>query len=514
MTRLVDLSMPVHRGHAHVPARPAARRCSCTRAGRSSPSGSAPRSTGRLAHCELPRHPERPCRHALRRGQAPRGPDAPGVEGIPLEYCFSDGVVLDFTDKRVGLADHSRRDRRRRSSGSATRSRSVTSSSSTRAPARTTPRSGTAPTTAGMTAEATRHLISQGVRMMGIDAITFDPPVWAMFEEKHFWEAHRVMMDEDYWHLENLMNLDSASAPRLQALRASRSSGWGRRPRRCVRSRSSMTEMACRLVWFDDAACADVPRRRGQGGKPRRDDGRGAARPARASSIRAGMLERRVDAGPAAAARATAGSRATRRRSSARRSRPGGEIAAAYERLGGPRRGALVGLRRGLRGGELRRPAGDVPERRGGRRGLRPRRRVLGVVLQRASALLPRRTRARSTISGWRWSCSGWSTPTRPACCSPSTRCSGAATGCSIEAVYGLGEQVVSGEVTPDHYVTDRPGRRQALERSRTAACSTTAELRDLAELGTHARGALRRRLRTSSGRSRRASSTCSSRGR
>jgi kynurenine formamidase len=59
-----------------------------------------------------------------------------------------------------------------------------------------------------MTAEATRHLIAKGVRMMGIDAITFDPPVWAMFERKQFWEAHRVMLDEDYWHLENLMNLD------------------------------------------------------------------------------------------------------------------------------------------------------------------------------------------------------------------------------------------------------------------------------------------------------------------
>ena len=58
-----------------------------------------------------------------------------------------------------------------------------------------------------MTAEATRWLISQGVRMMGCDAITFDPPVWAMFERKQFWEAHRVMWDEEYWHLENLMNL-------------------------------------------------------------------------------------------------------------------------------------------------------------------------------------------------------------------------------------------------------------------------------------------------------------------
>ena len=59
-----------------------------------------------------------------------------------------------------------------------------------------------------MTAEATRHLIAKGVRMMGCDAITFDPPVWAMFEQKHFWEAHLVMNEDDYWHLENLMNLD------------------------------------------------------------------------------------------------------------------------------------------------------------------------------------------------------------------------------------------------------------------------------------------------------------------
>src|SRR6266566_4243434 len=60
----------------------------------------------------------------------------------------------------------------------------------------------------GMTAEATRYLISKGVRLMGTDAVTFDPPVWAMFEQKHFWEAHLVMKDEDYWHIENLTNLD------------------------------------------------------------------------------------------------------------------------------------------------------------------------------------------------------------------------------------------------------------------------------------------------------------------
>ena len=65
----------------------------------------------------------------------------------------------------------------------------------------------------GMTAEAMRWLIARGVRMMGIDAITFDPPVWAMFERKQFWEAHRVMWDEEYWHLENLMNLELIGRP-------------------------------------------------------------------------------------------------------------------------------------------------------------------------------------------------------------------------------------------------------------------------------------------------------------
>src|SRR4029078_3170078 len=64
----------------------------------------------------------------------------------------------------------------------------------------------------GMTAAGTRHLISKGGRMMGCDAITFAPPVWAMFEQKHFWEAHLVMNEDDYWHLENLRNLDQLPA--------------------------------------------------------------------------------------------------------------------------------------------------------------------------------------------------------------------------------------------------------------------------------------------------------------
>lgn len=52
-----------------------------------------------------------------------------------------------------------------------------------------------------------------------------------------------------------------------------------------------------------------------------------------------------------------------------------------------------------------------------------------------------------------------------------------------IEAVYGLGEQVVSGAVTPDHYVVDRSGvvKRQVLAHG---GVLTEDELRRLVELG------------------------------
>jgi pyruvate, water dikinase len=54
-----------------------------------------------------------------------------------------------------------------------------------------------------------------------------------------------------------------------------------------------------------------------------------------------------------------------------------------------------------------------------------------------------------------------------------------------VEAAFGLGEQVVSGEVTPDHYVLDRHG---AIKRSRVVAeqVLTDVECQRLAQLGRH----------------------------
>ena len=46
-------------------------------------------------------------------------PDAPRAEGIPIEYCYGDGVVLDLTHKARGRRDHSSRISKRPSESSA-----------------------------------------------------------------------------------------------------------------------------------------------------------------------------------------------------------------------------------------------------------------------------------------------------------------------------------------------------------------------------------------------------------
>ena len=134
-------------------------------------------------------------------------PDAAGPEGIPLEYCYSDCVVLDFRWKQKGeriFPDEIDAELDR--IGYALKVRDIVLIHTGAGAYNTEERYRT--DHPGMTAEATRHLIAHGVRMMGCDAITFDPPVWAMFEGRHFWEAHLVMNEEEYYHLENLQNLD------------------------------------------------------------------------------------------------------------------------------------------------------------------------------------------------------------------------------------------------------------------------------------------------------------------
>jgi kynurenine formamidase len=102
VTRLVDLSMPVHRDMLTFPRVPPptlllyeswaefAERIGAAQYGATSLTASylVIQNDHVGSHCDAVKHI--------------RGPDAPGVEGIPLEYCFSDGVVLDFREKEYG----------------------------------------------------------------------------------------------------------------------------------------------------------------------------------------------------------------------------------------------------------------------------------------------------------------------------------------------------------------------------------------------------------------------------
>ena len=68
----------------------------------------------------------------------------------------------------------------------------------------------------GMSAEATSWLIDKGIKVMGIDSWGWDLPLPYMLQKAKetnnselFWEAHLVGQDKEYWHMEQLVNLDA-----------------------------------------------------------------------------------------------------------------------------------------------------------------------------------------------------------------------------------------------------------------------------------------------------------------
>jgi kynurenine formamidase len=133
--------------------------------------------------------------------------DAPGPEGIPLEYCYGDGVCLDFRHlpKGAGIKTSDVKEALSKINYTVKPLDIVLIHTGA---GKLQDCESYVTDQCGMTAEATHWMLDQGVKVMGIDAITFDPPVWAMFERKQFWEAHRVMLEREYYHLENMTNLE------------------------------------------------------------------------------------------------------------------------------------------------------------------------------------------------------------------------------------------------------------------------------------------------------------------
>ncbi len=135
------------------------------------------------------------------------------IDEVPLEWCFGDGIVINMSHKadfdaitsqdiidflteqqleiRPGMIVLIRTDRDQHMG------------------TKDFFRKGT-----GMNAEATRWLIDQGVKVMGIDQWGWDLPLpWMIRQAKAtdnrelFWEAHLVGRDREYCHMEQLTNL-------------------------------------------------------------------------------------------------------------------------------------------------------------------------------------------------------------------------------------------------------------------------------------------------------------------
>ena len=134
--------------------------------------------------------------------------DAPGPEGIPLEYCFGDGVVPRLSPPAQGRGNHRATMCRRRWMKIDYKLKPLDIVLMHTGAGKIQHTEAYLTDHVGMTAEPTHWLLDQGIKMMGIDAMTFDPPVWAMFERKQFWEAHRVMLEREYYHLENMAHFD------------------------------------------------------------------------------------------------------------------------------------------------------------------------------------------------------------------------------------------------------------------------------------------------------------------
>ena len=206
MRRIVDLSMPVHNDMVTFPRVPSPALCVYeSHTEFAERIGAAEHGVDSLTASYLVVVNDHVGTHLDARKHIV--PDAGGPDTIPLEYCISDGVILDFTHLQPGdIISAEDVEAALAKIGYEVKERDIVLIHTGAGAFNHEERYRT--DHPGMSAEATRWLIERGVRLMGCDAITFDPPVWAMFEKRKFWEAHRVMWDEEYWHLENLTNLD------------------------------------------------------------------------------------------------------------------------------------------------------------------------------------------------------------------------------------------------------------------------------------------------------------------
>ena len=136
------------------------------------------------------------------------------IDQVPLDWCFGDGVVVDFRDKPDGyrvmaqdFEDYFKKIGYTLKSGDIVLVMTGADK-----------RWGTAEylvAGCGMSKEATLWLIDHGSHVVGTDGWSWDRPlplIGKEFAQNHdpsiIWEGHRASMEKAYCHIEKLTNLD------------------------------------------------------------------------------------------------------------------------------------------------------------------------------------------------------------------------------------------------------------------------------------------------------------------
>lgn len=148
-----------------------------------------------------------------------KGKKALTIDEVPLEWCFNDGVVLNFTHKADGepiTADDVEAELKRINYKLKPLDIVLVHVGADQAWGKPE----YLVKGAGMTRESTLYLLDQGVKVVGIDAWSWDRPLPYLAEEfkkngdpSVIWEAHFAGIEKGYCHMEKMTNLDKIPKP-------------------------------------------------------------------------------------------------------------------------------------------------------------------------------------------------------------------------------------------------------------------------------------------------------------
>ncbi len=147
------------------------------------------------------------------------GAPALTIDEIPLEWCFQDGVLLDFSAKADGERITAEDVKKKLAHiGYEIKPLDIVLVRTGADSAWGRPEylvKG-----AGMTRESTLYLLERGIKVVGIDAWSWDRPLPFLAQEfaqtgdpSVIWEAHFAGIDKGYCHMEKMANLDKIPRP-------------------------------------------------------------------------------------------------------------------------------------------------------------------------------------------------------------------------------------------------------------------------------------------------------------